>query len=297
MPVAAMRETLERGEMVVAPGAYDAITARLIRHLGFKALYIPGSQTGMVLGTTEPLTSLTEMAMVGERVSEGVNDELPVILDAGAGFGDPVHVVHTVEVLEDAGLTAIHVEDQFFPKRVSYHRGLEHVVPVDVYQQRIQYAVNARRSKDFLIIARNDGYRAVEGGTRQHAVERAHAAQEVGADIVMIMGMREKEDFEYFRREIKDIPMLAMAGFGPFGVNEYRDMGYQVIIYPQTTIQTSLRSVHDLWKNVKDTGSVPDTFQPQSDKMREVMNVLLEFEEKWAVEAATTEKDSAPRAH
>jgi len=297
MAVAAMRETLQKGGTIVAPGAYDAITARLMRYLGFKALYIPGSQTGMVLGTTEPLTSLTEMAMVGERVAEGVNDELPVILDAGAGFGDPVHVVHTVEVLEDAGLTAIHIEDQFFPKRVSYHRGLEHVVPVDVYQQRIEYAVKARRSKDFLIIGRNDGYRAVEGGTREHAVKRAEAAREAGADIIMIMGMREKEDFEYFRKEIKDIPMLAMAGNGPFGVNEFRDMGYQVIIYPQTTIQTSLRSVHDLWKNIKDTGDVPKSWQEQSDKMRDVMNALLEFEEKWAVEAATTEKGSTPTNH
>ena len=171
-----LRRTLERGEMVVAPGAYDAITARLLRHLGFKTLAVPGSQTGMVLGTSEPLTTVTQMAMVGETVVKGVRGELPVILDAGAGFGDPVHVMNTVEVLEDAGITAIHIEDQVYPKRVSYHRGREHVVPIDVYQQRMEYATKARRSRDFLIIGRNDGYHAVEGGTREEAVKRAHAA-------------------------------------------------------------------------------------------------------------------------
>ena len=87
--------------------------------MGFKALYIPGSQTGTVLGTPEPLTTLTQMAQVGETVAKGMRFELPVILDAGTGFGDPVHVMNAVQTLEDAGITAIHIEGQFYPKRVS----------------------------------------------------------------------------------------------------------------------------------------------------------------------------------
>ena len=130
MANAKMRQTLELGGMVVAPGAYDIPTARLMQQLGFEALYVGGSQTGTVLGTTEPLTTVTQMADVGRTVARACREEMPVILDAGAGFGDPVHVMYTVEVLEAAGVTAIHIEDQFFPKRVSYHRGLEHVVPI-----------------------------------------------------------------------------------------------------------------------------------------------------------------------
>ena len=165
MANAKMRQTLELGGMVVAPGAYDIPTARLMQQLGFEALYVGGSQTGTVLGTTEPLTTVTQMADVGRTVARACREEMPVILDAGAGFGDPVHVMYTVEVLEAAGVTAIHIEDQFFPKRVSYHRGLEHVVPIDVYQQRLEHAVKARKSRDFLIIGRTDGLRTPRSPT------------------------------------------------------------------------------------------------------------------------------------
>src|SRR5262245_4268601 len=110
-----LRIALEKGETVMAPGIYDAATARLMRYLGFKSLYVPGSQTGTVLGTTEPLTTLTHMAEVGRTVERAVRGTMPVILDAGAGYGEPVHVMQTVRTLELAGLSAIHIEDQFYP--------------------------------------------------------------------------------------------------------------------------------------------------------------------------------------
>ncbi len=289
MPNPNMRLALEQGKMVVAPGAYDAITARLFRHMGFEALYIPGSQTGTVLGTTEPLTSLTQMAQVGETVAKGVRFELPVILDAGAGFGEPVHVMNAVETLEDAGITAIHIEDQFYPKRVSYHRGLEHIVPIEVYQQRLEYALKARRSEDFLIIARNDGIRAVEGGSQEEAVRRAHAAMELGVDIIMPLGVRDRAQYEYLRREIKDIPMLALAGIGPLGVKEFESIGYQVVIYPGTTIGSALNGIYHAYKSVLGTGHASMT-EEQSAMARDLTNTLLRFDEMWEVEAATTER-------
>jgi 2-methylisocitrate lyase-like PEP mutase family enzyme len=288
MPNPNMRRDLEAGRMVVAPGAYDVITARLFRHMGFKTLYIPGSQTGTVLGTTEPLTSLTQMAQVGETVAKGVRYDLPVILDAGAGFGEPVHVMHAVETLEDAGITAIHIEDQFYPKRVSYHRGLEHIVPIDVYQQRLEYALKARRSRDFLIIARNDGIRAVEGGSQEEAVRRAHAAMELGVDVIMPLGVRDREQYEYLRREIKDIPMLALAGIGPLGVKEFESIGYQVVIYPGTTIGSALNGIVHAYKDVLETGHV-NVSQEEGDAARDLTNTLLRFDDLWEVEAATTE--------
>ena len=288
MPNPNMRRDLEAGRMVVAPGAYDAITARLFRHMGFKTLYIPGSQTGTVLGTTEPLTSLTQMAQVGETVAKGVRYDLPVILDAGAGFGEPVHVMHAVETLEDAGITAIHIEDQFYPKRVSYHRGLEHIVPIDVYQQRLEYALKARRSRDFLIIARNDGIRAIEGGSQEEAVRRAHAAMELGVDVIMPLGVRNREQYEYLRREIKDIPMLALAGIGPLGVKEFESIGYQVVIYPGTTIGSALNGIVHAYKDVLETGHV-NVSQEEGDAARDLTNTLLRFDDLWEVEAATTE--------
>jgi 2-methylisocitrate lyase-like PEP mutase family enzyme len=104
----------------------------------------------------------------------------------------------------------------------------------------------------------------------------------------MIMGMRDEDTFRWFRQRIKDVPMLAMGGFGPLGVNEYKSIGYQVVIYPQLSIQTSLRAVHDLWKSVKATGILP----PPGDAWT-LTGELLEMDKKYAIEAATTEAKSA----
>ena len=286
MANAKMRQTLEQGVMVVAPGAYDTPTARLMQQLGFEALYVGGSQTGTVLGTTEPLTTVTQMADVGRTVARACREELPVILDAGTGFGDPVHVIYTVETLEAAGVTAIHIEDQFFPKRVSYHLGLEHVVPIDVYQQRLEHAVKARKSRDFLIIARSDALNAApdswipDGGSREEVVKRAHAAMEIGVDVIMPMGSRNKEDLNYMRRQIKDIPMLALAGSSTLGIPDFQAAGYQIVIYPSATIQASIRAIYDVYEHLVKTGTMPE----QMSDTRELMSTLSQLPEKWAIE-------------
>ena len=286
MANAKIRQTVEQGGMVVAPGAYDIPTARLMQQLGFEALYVGGSQTGTVLGTTEPLTTVTQMADVGRTVARACREELPVILDAGTGFGDPVHVIYTVETLEAAGVTAIHIEDQFFPKRVSYHLGLEHVVPIDVYQQRLEHAVKARKSRDFLIIARSDALNAApdswipDGGSREEVVKRAHAAMEIGVDVIMPMGSRNKEDLNYMRRQIKDIPMLALASSSTLGIPDFQAAGYQIVIYPSATIQASIRAIYDVYEHLVKTGTMPE----QMSDTRELMSTLSQLPEKWAIE-------------
>jgi len=286
-----LRQTLQRGEMAVAPGTYDVPTARLMQYLGFENLYVGGFQTGTVLGTTEPLTTVTQMADIGKTVARACREDLPVILDAGAGFGDPVHVMHTVRVLEASGVTAIHIEDQTYPKRVSYHKGLEHVVPIDVYQQRLEYALKARKSEDFLIIGRNDGFRAAPdavlpgGGGREEAVKRAHAAIEVGVDAIMIIGVSEREDFQYFRSQIKDIPMVALAGFGSLGVPDFKDVGHQVVIYPASTVQSSLMAIQAMYEPLLQSGEI---FTPPTEAPGDLGHILSGMADKWEVEEATT---------
>jgi methylisocitrate lyase len=292
---AKLRQTLEAGGIVVAPSAFDAITARLFRHLGFNGLSVPGSGTGTVLGVSQPLTTLTQMAVVGETVVKGVRDELPVILDAGAGFGDPVHVMHTVEVLEDAGVTAVHIEDQFYPKRVTYQRGLEHLVPIEEYQQRIEYALKGRRSKNFLIIARNDEYRDAVGGTREASVKRAHAALEVGADVIMPQGCKTVEDLRYFRKQIKDVPLCTTPRAGSYEVPELRDAGWQIVIHPWITLRAALMSVYREFKQVKETGYSIPVAKGEAQQFSALMDTLLGIDEKVGVEAATTEKGSTAR--
>lgn len=294
----ALRQAIEKGETVIAPSVYDAITARLVRYLGYNYLYCPGSQTGAMLGTSEPLTTVTQMAEVGRTVGRGVRHDLPVILDAGAGFGEPVHVMQAVKTLELAGVTAIHIEDQFYPKRASYHKGLEHIVPMDVYQQRLEYAVKARMSKDFLIIGRNDGLRAApdawlpEGGNREEAVKRAHAAIEVGVDILFVLGMRDNEDYKYLRSQVKDFPMMAIMGGGRT-VSDYESMGYQVLVSTVNTLGASLNALRATYQNILDTGR-PLEVDPESvQEMRDITNKLLDMDEKWRVEDATTEAATA----
>jgi 2-methylisocitrate lyase-like PEP mutase family enzyme len=269
---------LEAGSMVVAPYAYDAITARLLRHLGFNALYLPGSQTGIVLGTAEPLLTLTEMAMMGEKVVKGVRGELPVILDAGPGFGDPVHVTHTVEVLEDAGVTAIHIEDTIYPHVYPYRLGVAHsvpIVPIEVYQQRLEHAVKGRKSKDFLIIARNDAYRMEVGGTREDAVKRAHAAMEAGADVIMPQGCMGVEDLRYFRKEIKDIPLCSVPRPGTFEVPELQAAGWQLVLHAFSTLYASLRGIYKELKHVKETGYNPPIPPEETREIRRLALALI----------------------
>jgi len=285
---------LERGEVFFAPAVWDCITARLARHLGFKCLYVPGSGTGIAIGESEPMTTLTHTAMVAERALEGV-DDAPMIVDVMCGFGNTIHVQLTVRTLEDAGVSAMHMEDQLFPGRVHYFRGVEHVVGLEEYQQRIEYAVKARRSRDFLIIARNDISHAVEAGPnpREEAVKRAHAALEVGADAIFITGIQpQRDDMQYYRSQIKDVPMVTTPQTNKAGemltLKDYKDLGYQVILYPQV-IQTALLAMHDAYKPVKETGYLPEESEERTNEIRGLSQTLLRLEEKWAVEAATTE--------
>ena len=156
-----LKHRLAAGETIVAPGAYDPMSARLVQSLGFDTVYVGGYMSGAHLAVTEPLMTLTEQVEVAERVAKSV--PLPVICDAGAGYGDPVHTMHTVRTFERAGICGIHIEDQVFPKRASYHAGLEHVIPMDEFLEKMRYALEARSDPNFLIIGRTDSFTAVEG--------------------------------------------------------------------------------------------------------------------------------------
>ena len=170
-----LKAKIQSGEQIVAPGAYDPITARLVQSLGFKAVYCGGYISGAHLAVTEPLMTMTEQLSVKAV-------PLPVICDADAGYGEPVHAMHTVRSFEKSGLAGIHIEDQFFPKRASYHAGLEHVIPMDEFLQKIGYALRARTDPDFLIVGRTDAFTAVEGDMDE-AIRRGNALKDLGVGL------------------------------------------------------------------------------------------------------------------
>ena len=286
-----LRARLNRGETIVAPGAYDPISARIVETLGFPAVYTGGYISGAHLAVTEPLMTMTEQVEVARRVARAV--DLPVIADAGAGYGDPVHTMHSVRTYEDAGLAGMHIEDQVFPKRASYHMGLEHITPMDEFLEKMRYALQARRDPDFLIIGRTDAFSAVEG-SMEEATRRGNALRDLGVDVAMPRGVRDREDLAVFRKEVPDVPLLVIAGADDISVQEYSDLGYQIIIYATTSIVAGATAIMDTYRNLKDTGLTGISAQEVAQR-RNKIEELISLPEYYRVEAETTEKEFQDR--
>jgi 2-methylisocitrate lyase-like PEP mutase family enzyme len=288
-----LKNRLKSGQTIVAPGAYDPISARVVQSLGFDTIYTGGYMSGAHLAVTEPLMTLTEQAEVGARVAQSVN--LPVICDADAGYGEPVHAMHTVRTFEKAGVAGIHIEDQVFPKRASYHAGLEHVIPLDEFLDKMKYALQARTDPDFLIIGRTDAFTAVEGDMNE-AIRRGNALRDLGVDMVMPRGVRQKRDLETFRKGVPDIPLLVIAGTDDITVKEYEDLGYQVIIYATTPIVAAVNGLKQVYQSLKETGHIGINAQQVAATRAEVEG-LISLPEYQRVEAETTEREYQGRVH
>lgn len=174
-----LRALLERPQLTLAPMVFNGLSARLAEQAGFEALYLGGLALGYVKGAIEATLNATDFIDVGIEI-RGVS-ALPLIIDGGGGWGDPIHVRRTVAMAEAAGFQAIELEDQLMPKRAHHHIGVEHLVPVEAMVAKIQEAVRARRSRDFLIIGRTNG--AKNGGV-QEALRRCDAYKKAGADVL-----------------------------------------------------------------------------------------------------------------
>ena len=191
-------------EPILAPGAYDALTARLIEQAGFPAVYMTGFGTSAsLLGRPDVgLLTMSQMVDNARRIVQAV--DVPVIADADTGYGNPLNVIRTVQEYELAGVSAIHMEDQVTPKKCG-HMENKQVIAATEMIEKIQAAVEARRSDDFLIIARTDA-RAVEG--LDSAVRRARAYREAGADILFIEAPQNEEEVALVARAFPGVPLL-----------------------------------------------------------------------------------------
>ena len=281
-----LRAMLDRGETIVAPGAYDPISARVVQTLDFPAVYTGGYISGAHLALSEPLMTMTEQVEVARKVANAVN--LPVICDAGAGYGDPVHTMRSVRAYEDAGLAGMHIEDQVYPKRASYYMGLEHIIPLEDFLDKMRYSLQGRRDKDFLIIGRTDAFTAVEG-SMEEAIRRGCALRDLGLDVVMPRGVRKKEDLAEFRKGVPNVPLLAIAGHDEISVKEYESLGYQIMIYATTSITSAATAIYEVYKSLKDTG-VTGVSAEQIANRRMGVEELISLPEYYQVEAETTER-------
>lgn len=285
-PRSELRDRLSRGETIVAPGAYDPIGGRVIKALGFPAIYTGGYMSGAHTAITEPLMTMSEQLDVARRVAAAV--DLPVIVDGNAGYGDPLHTMRAVRAYEDAGLAGIHIEDQVYPKRASYHKGLEHVTPMDEFLEKMRYALKARRDEDFLIIGRTDAFSAAEG-SMEEAVRRGLALRDLGVDVIMPRGVRQKRDLARFRKGVPDIPLLVIAGADDISVREYEELGYQIIIYATTPIVAIVDALFQVYGSLRDTGLIGISAEEVAAKRRRIEE-LISLPEYYQVEAETTER-------
>jgi methylisocitrate lyase len=262
---ARFRSGLESGRLQRFPGAFSPLVAKLVAELGFDGVYVSGAVLSADLGLPDiGLTTLTEVGSRGAQIA-GVTD-LPTLIDADTGFGEPMSAARTITVLEDAGLAGCHLEDQENPKRCGHLDG-KAVVPTSEMVKRLRAAVSARRDPDFIICARTDAA-GIEGIPA--AIDRAKAYADAGADLIFTEALKTPADFEQFRAAV-DTPLLAnMTEFGKselLTAEQLSDIGYNVVIYPVTTLRLAMYAVEAGLREIAETGTqsgLIDQMQPRS---------------------------------
>lgn len=247
------RRGLASGVLQRLPGAFSPLVARLVEEIGFEGVYVSGAAIAADLTLPDiGLTTLSEVSERGRQIAR--TTELPVLIDADTGFGEPMSAARTVAVLEDAGIAGCHLEDQVNPKRCGHLDG-KAVVPVPEMIMRLQAAVSARRDPGFVICARTDAA-GVEG--LPAAIERAKAYADAGADLIFTEALTAPAEFEQFRAAVS-VPLLAnMTEFGKsslLNVQTLTDIGYEAVIYPVTTLRLAMYAVEDGLRSIAAEGT------------------------------------------
>lgn len=249
----ALRAALADETICRLPGAFSPLVARLIQDIGFEGVYVSGAVLSADLALPDiGLTTLTEVVGRSRQIAR-VTD-LPVLVDADTGFGEPMSAARTISELEDAGIAGCHLEDQVNPKRCGHLDG-KAVVRVEDMVRRLGAAVSARRDADFVICARTDA-RAIDG--LDAAIERAKAYVDAGADMIFTEALTGAEEFEAFREAV-DVPLLAnLTEFGKsdlIGAATLEQIGYDAVIYPVTTLRIAMGAVEDALREIDSTGT------------------------------------------
>ena len=261
-----LSKLIKSGEFVIAPGAYDALTARIIESEGFNAVYMTGFGTSAFqFGFPDRgLLTMTEMVQNANRIVNAIN--VPLIADADTGYGTVINVDRTVKEYEKAGVAAIHIEDQVWPKRCGHMMGKE-VIDQNEMVSKLKAAVEARKNPDFLIIARTD---AIATHGFDHAIERAHLYAEAGADIIFVEAPKTKNQLKKIPKLFNKKPLLInMSPRTPnLPVEELKEMGYAIAIFPGVCLAAAILACREDIRLLKETG-----------RQREFKEVLQSFAE------------------
>ena len=253
----ALRTLLAAGRLAAVPGAWNALSARLVEEAGFPAVYMTGSGVATtLLGKPDVgLLTMGEMTTMAHYLAEAVS--IPLISDADTGYGNAINVIRTVQEFEAAGAAAIHLEDQVNPKRCGHIQGKE-LVPCEEMEGKLRAAADARRDASLVIIARTDA-RGPAG--LDEAIERANRYREAGADVAFPDALLSEEEYEAFARAVPGPKMMNMGGYAarrttPKMPLEFLErIGFNVAVFPLATLRAGARAERDFLEGLKARGT------------------------------------------
>jgi len=269
-----LRAILERGELLQFPGAFNPLSARLIEQQGFDGVYVSGAVMSAELGLPDiGLTTLSEVRTRSEQISRMTT--LPTLVDADTGFGEAMNLARTVQELEAAGVSAIHIEDQVNPKRCGHLDG-KAVVDSATATQRISAAVNARIDESLMIMARTD-MRATDG--LDAAIERMRQLEDAGCDLLFPEALTSLEEYRIVKSATR-VPILAnMTEFGKtelFTKSQLAEVGVSIIIYPVTLLRSAMGAAERALEAIKSDGT--QASQVEQMQTRAELYKLLDYE-------------------
>jgi 2,3-dimethylmalate lyase len=247
-PRSRLRDLLAGSEMIIAPFVFDCLQAKLAAAAGFDSVYMTGFGTAAARGYPDlGLLTMSEMAANARAISQSVN--VPVICDADTGYGNPLNVHRTVREYEDAGVSALHIEDQVFPKRCGFLAGKQ-VIPMEEMIPKVRAACDARRDRNLVIIARTDAL-AVNGW--DDVVRRAHAYREAGADLFFVDGIKTLDDLKQYAEKLGDLPLIYNGDLLP--LDELKKYPFKITIHIGTML-TIYDAIRTAMTNLKRTGKL-----------------------------------------
>jgi 2-methylisocitrate lyase-like PEP mutase family enzyme len=290
-----LRRLLKAGEFLYLPSAATPIEGMITEAAGCKAAYTGGYASGASSAISEPLLTMTEQIRIARDVANAI--QIPLIADAGAGFGEPLHTTRTVREFVKAGIAGIHIEDQVFPKRAHYHRYQVEVIPTDEFVDKIGWACQQRDAvdKDFVIIARSDACRALG---LDEAIGRINVAASVGADLGLMFPRSYEDAVEAPRRS--KLPLVYVQSRGNrdgrpiYSNSELEAMGYCANIDAQILIGVGVHFWQQALREIVETGKYTGIAESSFLKLRKNIEDLIGLEEHYDIEQRTVQKDGRP---
>jgi len=285
-----LRALLKNKTFLHMPSVYDALGGRLVESLGYEAAYIGGYVTGGSTAVTEPLLTMTEQVELAGKIAQSI--DIPLIADAGAGFGEPLHTMRTVREFIRAGVAGVHIEDQLYPKRAHYHKYVVHGIPVEEFVEKIKFSVRQRDESDadFVIIARTDTCRALG---LEEASMRINRAADVGADLGLLFPRTPKEAEQ--APKMCRLPLVYVQSRGNrdgrpiLSRQELQQMGYVGCIEAQVVLCTAFHFLKQALTELRETGSYTGMTDADYVASRQQVEDAISLTEYYEIEAQTVE--------